>query len=262
VAPPDILDQANGLTWSPSFAPDGTLAFLSNRSGTNAIWLLKPGAAPDLLLDTGFSAVNRVRFSPDGTKLAVVNETTKSVTVRIITRAGASLFSFDMPSRGVGLPSWTPDGKAVLMFDRGSLRTMLVPIDNPAQRRPFAAPHWVGIAIRKDGIFATRASEPGIWRIDGGVKQINSVYPASYDPPLAFLGDDVLVPDYSAGGTPRILAQPVSGGPSRVIAYAPGAVNRNGFHSDFVVNPVTNEIVYTAQVSRDTNIDLLTLAKR
>ena len=260
-SPPDIIDPASGLTWSPSFAPDGTLAFLSNRSGTNAIWLMKPGAAPALLFDGGFSALFRLQFSPDGTKLAVANETTQSVTVRIMTRAGASLSSFNMPSLGLGLPSWTPDGKAVLVFDRFSLRTLQVAIDNPAQRRPFAAPHWVGIAIRKDGTFATRADKPGIWRIDGEIKQINSVYPAFHEPPLAFRGDDVLVPEFSPGGTPRILAQPVTGGPSRPIAYAPGAVNGN-MQPDLAVNPVTGEIIYTAQVSHDTNIDLLTLAKR
>jgi TIR domain/WD40-like Beta Propeller Repeat len=43
---PDMIDPTNGLTWSPSFAPDGTVAFPSNRSGTNAIWLIKPGRAP------------------------------------------------------------------------------------------------------------------------------------------------------------------------------------------------------------------------
>jgi hypothetical protein len=136
-----------------------------------------------------------------------------------------------------------------------------IPIDNPARRTPFAAPHWVGIAIRNNGIFATRADTPGIWRIDGGTKQINSVYPSFYQPQLAFLRDDVLVPDYTSAGMPRILAQPASGGPSQVIAYAPGAVNRDGFQSDVAVNPATGEIIYTAQISRDTNIDLLTLAR-
>jgi Tol biopolymer transport system component len=260
---PEIIDSANGLTWSPSFAPDGTLAFVSNRSGTNAIWLMKPGAASAILFDAGLSAIYRVRFSPDGSKLAVASETTQSVTVRIMTRAGASLSSFEMPSLGLGLPSWTPDGKAVLVFDRRSLRTMLVPLDNTAQRRPVAAPHWVGIAIRKDGTFATRADNPGIWRIDGDIKQINKIYPAFYEPPLAFRGDDVLVPEYNLGSVPRILAQPVSGGPSRAIASAPGAVNRGAsdFQSDFVVNSATGDIVYTAEISHDTNIDLLTLAK-
>ena len=264
-AQPDVIDPANGLTWSPSFAPDGTLAFLSNRSGTNAIWLMKPGAAPVMLYDGGISAMRRVRFSPDGTKLAVAIETTQSVTFKIMTRAGASLSSFEMPSLGLGLPGWTPDSKAVLVFDRHVRRTMLIPIDNPAQRRPFAAPHWVGISVRKDGTFAIRADRRGIWRIDGGIKQINTAYPGGsgfYLPPLAFRGNDVLVPQYDPGNTPRILGQPVAGGPSRAIAYAPGAVIGDGFQSDFAVNPMTDEIVYTAQVSRDTNIDLLTLARR
>ncbi|HEX4507512.1 MAG TPA: hypothetical protein VH722_17420, partial [Alphaproteobacteria bacterium] len=261
-AQPDIIDPANGRSWSPSFAPDGTLAFLSNRSGTNAIWLMKPGAAPAMLFDGGLSPIYRVRFSPDGTLLAVASETAQNSRVSIMTRAGANLSSFDTPSLGLGLPSWTLDGKAVLEFDRHSLRTIRIPIDNPAQRRPFAPPHWVGIAVRKDGTFATRADKPGIWRIDGGIKQINSAYPAFYLPPLAFRGNDVLVPDYDPGGTPRILAQPVSGGASRTIGYAPGADNQgSGFQSGFAVNPVTGEIVYTAQVSRDTNIDLLTLAR-
>ena len=50
-------------------------------------------------------------------------------------------------------------------------------------------PVWVGIAIRKDGTFATRADKPGIWRIDGEIKQINDAYPAFYEPPLAFRAD-------------------------------------------------------------------------
>jgi hypothetical protein len=260
---PDIIDPANGLTWSPSFAPDGTLAFASNRSGTNAIWLMKPGRAPAMLFDAGLSPIHGVRFSPDGTRLAVASESTQRVTVKIMARTGATLFSFEMPSLGIGLPTWTPDSKAVLIFDRHLLRTMLVPVDNVARRNPVAPPHWVGIAVRKDGTFATRADRPGIWRIDGGIRQINSVYPAYYEPPLAFRGDDVLVPEYAAGVEPRILAQPVSGGPSRAMAYAPGAANRGAdLQSAFAVNPVTGEIVYIAQVSRDTNIDLLTLAKR
>ena len=42
-AQPDIIDAVNGKTWAPTFAPDGTLAFLSNRSGTNAIWMHEAG---------------------------------------------------------------------------------------------------------------------------------------------------------------------------------------------------------------------------
>jgi hypothetical protein len=70
-----------------------------------------------------------------------------------------------------------------------------------------------------------------------------------------------LVPDYTAD-LPRLLSQPVSGGPARAIAYAPDAANRNGLQSAFAVNPVNGAIIYVAQVSRDTNIDLPSVARR
>ena len=259
---PDIIDAAAGLSWSPDFASDGTLFFLSNRSGTNAIWQMQPGAAPKMLLDVGLTALKRIRISPDGAKLAVVSVTPESTMVKVITRAGATLSQFDPPSLGLGLPNWTADSKALLVFDRLTLRTMQVPIDNTAKQTAFAPPHFVGVTVRKDGTFATRADKPGIWRIDGGIKQINDSYPSYYDPPLAFRGDDVLVPQFNTGATPRIWAQPVAGGPSRPIAFAPGAPNRSDVRSEMAVNPATGEIIYVASASHDTNIDLLTLAKR
>jgi hypothetical protein len=138
---------------------------------------------------------------------------------------------------------------------------MRVPIDNADKQTPFAPPHFVAVTIRNDGTFATRADKPGIWRIDGAVKQINDDYPSYYDPPLAFRGEDVLVPQFNAGATPRISAQPVTGGPSRPIAFAPGAANRPNLRSEFAVDPATGDIIYVASVSHDTNIDLLTHAK-
>jgi len=89
---------------------------------------------------------------------------------------------------------------------------------------------------------------------------INGKYPAHWGPAIAFLGDDVLIPDFNAAGGARILAQPVAGGPDRVIAYAPGAEDRR-YVSKMTVNPKTGEIIYVASVLSDTNIDLLTLAK-
>ena len=75
------------------------------------------------------------------------------------------------------------------------------------------------------------------------------------------MGDDLLVPDFDAAGGPRILAQPLAGGPDRVLAYAPGAVTTEGLQSKMVVNPKTGEIIYVAAVQSDSNIDLLTLAR-
>jgi len=45
----------------------------------------------------------------------------------------------------------------------------------------------------------------------------------------------------------------------RFFAYAPGA--GGDFQAAFAVNPTNGEVIYTASIARDTNIDLLTLVK-
>lgn len=263
IAQPDIIDPAGGLTISPTFAPDGTMAFVSDRSGTNAIWIKKPGAVPVLLFDAGFAALSGVGFSPDGTRLAAmitpINKLS-GVTIKVLTADGASVASFDMPVGGLGWPTWTPDGKGLIVWDSRIRRAIRVDVANPARRAPVAPPNWQAVTIRSNGTFATHADKPGIWRIDNGITLLNGKYPALWSSPMVFLGDDVLIPDFRAPGGPRILAQPLAGGPDRVIAYAPGALTMD-YQSRMAVNPKTGEIIYVANVQSDTNIDLLTLAK-
>jgi Tol biopolymer transport system component len=259
---PDIIDPANGMTWSPSFAPDGTLAFLSNRSGTNALWVMKPGAAPVQVFDAGFASLFRAVFSPDGRQLAAVISSAKGVAIKILTTGGASVKSFAATSIGIGTPTWTPDGKAVILMDLQIFRPVRIEVADPSHRTPVAPPYWDAIAIRDNGIFSARFDKPGVWQIDKGIRLISNKYPARFSPQLAFRGDDVLIPDFNASGGPRILAQPVAGGPDRVLGYAPGAQAQDGtFMSKMAVNPKTGEIIYVASVQRDTNIDLLTLTR-
>ena len=92
-------------------------------------------------------------------------------------------------------------------------------------------------------------------------RQISPKYPMRWETPPAFLGNDLLVPDFGAPGGPRILAQPLAGGPDRVLAYVPGAMTEEGVQSKMAVNPKTGETIYVAAVQSDSNIDLLTLAR-
>ena len=263
-AQPDIIDPVNGKTWAPTFAPDGTLAFLSNRTGNNAIWVMKPGAAPAVLFDAGLVPLFRLEFSPDGTRLAAVIAREDDLTIKILTADGGTVASFDTPTVGYANPTWTPDGKAVTVFDRRVLQLVRVMIDDPTQRIPVAkAPPWESIAIRNNGVFAVNFAQGGIWQIDKVPRLISGKYPRYFAPPITFRGDDVLIPDFNAAGGARILAQPLAGGPERVLAYAPGAEAQDRFfESKMAVNPKTGEIIYVAATQGDTNIDLLTLARR
>ena len=262
-AQPDIIDPVNGKTWAPTFAPDGTLAFLSNRSGNNAIWVMKPGMAPAVLFDAGLAPLFRLQFSPDGTRLAVVTAGV-NMNIKILTADGGAVASFDRPSIGFGNPTWTPDGNAVLLLDIPTRKVVRIAIDDPAKAIPFAeAPAWVTFGFHDNRIFAPSPDIGGIWEFGKVPRLINSKYPRQFAPPVTFRGDDVLIPDFDAASGARILSQPLAGGPDRVLGYAPGAEAQDRFfESKMAVNPKTGEVLYVAAVQGDTNIDLLTLVRR
>jgi len=259
---PDIIDAANGKSWSPTFAPDGTLAFLSNRSGTNAIWVMKPGGAPVPLYDGGLTPLFRLAYSPDGKYLAMPIAREDGLSITILTADGTTVSSFHSPTFGYGAPTWTPDSKDVIYFDRRSLAYVRVDVTNPS-RRSLAAPKLMGGIIYHGGhIYASRPFKPGYWQVDGMEKEINTRYPASWEPPPALLGDALLVPDFNAAGGPRILTQPLAGGPEALLGYAPGAQAQRGMlASGMSANPKTGEVIYAASVQSDSNIDLLTMSR-
>ena len=260
---PEVIDAANGRSWAPTFAPDGTLAFLSNRSGTNAIWVMKPGKPPALLYDGGLSNLFRLEFSPDGSHLAMPIAGEDGLTIKILNADGATVSSFQSPTLGAGAPTWTPDGREVIYFDKSAGGYIRVDIANPSRRRLAAPLPWGAIAYHAENEFAERFDMPGYWQIDGKLRLVSGKYPLRWDPPPALLGDALLVPDFTATGGPRILAQPLAGGPDRILAYAPGAqAQQDGLESKMAVNPTTGDVIYVASVQTDTNIDLLTLARQ
>jgi Tol biopolymer transport system component len=258
---PDIVDPVNGKTWAPTFAPDGTLAFLSNRSGNNAVWMMKPGAAPAVLFDAGLAPLFRLQYAPDGTRLVLVTAG-ENMNIKILTADGGTVASFDAPSIGFANPTWTPDGKAVILFDIPTAKLVRVTIDSPSQRTPVADIPWEMLASYGNSLYSVRVDQGGIWQYGSAPRLISSKYPRDFAPPITFRGDDVLIPDFNAAGGARILSQPLTGGSDRLLGYAPGAEAQDKFfESKMAVNPKTGEVIYVAAVQGDTNIDLLTLGR-
>ena len=268
MAQPDLIDPANGKSWAPTFAPDGTLAFLSNRSGTNAVWVMKPGKPPSLLYDGGLTPLFRLVYSPDGKYLAMPIAREEGLDIVILTADGTTVSSFHSPTLGGGAPTWTPDSREVIYFDRRVGAYVRVDVTNPARRRVAAPQLWGVIVLHKDHEYAGRYGRPGYWQIDnwqsgGEPKLVTARYPTRWGPPPVLLGDDLLVPDFNAAGGPRIWAQPLPAGPERLLGYAPGADGSDERRdSGMAANPKTGEVIYVAGVQSDTNIDLLTLTRR
>ena len=240
------------------------MAFVSNRSGRDAIWLAKPGAAPTRLLDGEGGLLRSLSFSPDGSRLTVTHVSPQHVRVRVLTVEGSDITSFEVKNIGVGAPTWTPDGKALVLFDDAADCYLRVEVADTRHRTKLPNCEWDGIVYRPNGVFGARVDKPGVWRLDGAAPRLlNAKYPPRYDALLTFRGDDILIPEFGAGITPKILAQPVAGGPDRVLGYAPGASYQSALGATpIAVNPQTQEVFYTAEIGRDPNIDLLTLVRR
>jgi WD40 repeat protein len=252
----DIFDAETGRTRSVAFARDGTLACVSSRSGENGVWITGPGGKPHEILRAGEAYLDGLIWSPDGMYLALVLSRNGNNIVRVITTLGRTIAS--IPTQvGQGLPTWTSDSKALVLLDIASSRAVRVEISDPSKRSPVAGNGWLSVAFLNDGLYATRADRPGLWQIDHGIRLITATYPIDYSAPLTILGDKVLVPDFSSKPSDRLFAQPLAGGPSTLIAYAP----KVSPDSNFAVDPRSGRIVY---VSDETNsvIDVLRLVQR
>nr|MDT0665273.1 hypothetical protein [Micromonospora sp. DSM 115978] len=70
--PGDLVDDwvAAASCASPSFAPDGSLAYVGNRAGHPALWV-RDVAGEERLVDVGPGHVGSVIWSPDGVWIAV-----------------------------------------------------------------------------------------------------------------------------------------------------------------------------------------------
>ncbi|MBK5256761.1 MAG: gamma-glutamyltransferase, partial [Vicinamibacteria bacterium] len=106
---------------SPAISPDGAqLAFVSNRSGSDEIWVMT-SAAP-------FGEARRVTFndgddtdpawSPDGQRLAYATVVSSQRWIAISDSAGGPT---QLIRRGATAPSWSPDGGTLYALTAGPL---------------------------------------------------------------------------------------------------------------------------------------------
>ena len=255
---PEIVEQGGSWNASPAYAADGTLAFVSNRSGQQTIWTVRPGADPVPLLSDTAGFVGRLRWSPNGKYLAYVTLGDRKASIHVITSSGTAIMTSDQYGPGVGSPTWTADSQGLLVYDTGDKRTWRISVANPSHRTMVAGPHWVGVTSYADGIYAARDDKPGLWRIDHGAQLIATDYPQSRDDQIHFLDGQVLVPVALDGRVElRLDAVPLAGGPRHTLGYIHDAE-----HDDTLgIDPHGDGIVYVTCTLHSSEISLLRIAR-
>jgi DNA-binding winged helix-turn-helix (wHTH) protein/WD40 repeat protein len=263
---PVFIDPANNQTMSLSFAPDGTLAMASNRSGEDAIWLMPPGKPASQLVSFGQAKLMGPAFSPDGQSIAAVIAAQGTTTIRIFSAAGTQLASIPAPWAQMGEPQWLPDSKGLVFTirDREGSRVVRLDLAKPTSVTPVTGYGWNVVRLRGTEMFGTRDDQPGIWQITSTPRLITSKLPLARSMQWKIRGDDIIFVDGSDRQHLRLRAQPIAGGPDRVFAETPrlGDDSVNGETGEFAINPKTGQIVYTSAVQVDTDIHLLRIGQR
>jgi dipeptidyl aminopeptidase/acylaminoacyl peptidase len=114
-----IVCDIQTRNWSPSWSPDGAcLAFLSQRSGFNEIWLMDPHGPhtagvihsnPRQLTHAGLDLAD-ISWSPDGRYLAATANRGGALDLGLVDVEDGSLHTLRQ-TQGVHMrPNWSPDG--------------------------------------------------------------------------------------------------------------------------------------------------------
>jgi Tol biopolymer transport system component len=108
-------DPANDLR--PAWSPDGTkLAFFSNRSGSNNIWIMDADGRNQRQLTNDSADNRRPVWSPDGAWIAFDSDRAGTRDLWIMDTEGGNLRQLTSDAGQETFPAWSPDGSQIAYY--------------------------------------------------------------------------------------------------------------------------------------------------
>ncbi|WP_108791337.1 winged helix-turn-helix domain-containing protein [Erythrobacter sp. Alg231-14] len=168
-----IIDQRGGSTTELASARNNqrlltissqdVLAFMTADEESSTVWLVEDGSPPRRFVD--LPSINVLTWSPDGTELAYATVEGDKLGVININDEKPREMAWD--GRIIGSMAWNPDGQSLIFAVQTDAQWHLwtVPASLESQANQWSAPGWWAVRSNSNAIFATRADEPGIWRM-------------------------------------------------------------------------------------------------
>jgi serine/threonine protein kinase/Tol biopolymer transport system component len=249
-SPPSTALTSTSLDMSPQFSPDGRrVAFESDRSGPNEVWLADPDGSNAVQLTSmaatmGANRTGTPRWSPDGQLIAFDCNLEGHYGIYVVSAAGGKPRRLAPHPANDNVPSFSRDGKWIYFSSNrtGEYRIWKVPV---AGGEPVQVTYNTGFAVFEspDGAYVyytqTRGEPGPLWRLpaSGGqpVKVLEGVVQ------LAFTVSDkgIYYIDQPAGET-RLQFYNLATGRSTTVARNLGDVSQG-----LTVSPDGRTILYS-----------------
>lgn len=186
-----VTSTASGTDWDPQVAADGTVAYISDRSGASEVWVAHPDGRSVQLTSLVGSYVSAPAWSRDGRTIAFVSVKGRRSEIWLVDRDGSRLRAVTGDGADKLTPVFAPSGDGLLyvLRDAGGYRMMRVALTPGAEPEPVrgqvgwrelkTGPDGRLYGVRDDGVIrAVEAGGAAIPRIVLGIDDAWSVGPA------------------------------------------------------------------------------------
>ncbi len=173
------ITRSNRQDRLPQFSPDGSkLAFVSDRSGVDGIWVSNADGSQPVQLSTFNTPSYYPRWSSDGRRIAFVSRPRGNVDVFVINASGDGLQQFTNYQGNELWPDWSRDGRSIFfaLFRDGQQQIWRAPVDRPEGDRPITTGGNTHLPrVSPDGryVYFFRRGSEALWRVpvDGGPEE-------------------------------------------------------------------------------------------
>jgi Tol biopolymer transport system component len=257
---PTYFESENGEAFTPDVSVDGTVVAALRRPNGAGVWVFpKSGNAREIFaLERDEAEFAEPRWSPDGSRIAISSDKTAAVGIRITSKFGNLLATIPFHGAHMRPPAWEADGRSLIFpgYDKNVWRLWGVDLDHGNRVAPLSYTGWINIKISGHELYGERFDSAGVWRIDGSPRRITPQSVPENIGHWTIAGGEIAYVDIHS--SQHVIAQPVDGGASHLLAQIPNYVFDGGLGWD----PTSRSLVYVAYLAMDADIELLHLARR
>ncbi len=255
------IAPANSSDWDPDYAPDGSIAFISNRGGGKAVWMVRRGQPPAQVTTLDFDEVYGVRWSPDGRRIAFAGARGDAAGLYVANADGLGIIRLKASALDFGEPIWSSDGASVIApaHDVAGWRLLQAPLDPQRPGRVVSDYGWVSVRSGPEGLFGVRSDAEGVWRIGRDGRRVLAAHgvTAANSEDWALAGGRIYVLERSGRNEGGLYSSRLDGGPPRLVAHVDHVSDEPGL----ALEPKTGAPVYPRIIIEDSDIGLMTLQR-